>query len=102
MGGEKADSSGRFFHVARERVVVKSVIYLLHLRPGVIVVFNGIVELLLKLPTTHELLFHKGVEFAIRLVHARLEDFQYRRGDRARRFDGAAAALDQINKYLDC
>ena len=102
MGGEKGDSSGRFSHVAWVRVVVKGVIYCLHLRPGVIVVVSGRVELILEHPATHELRVHKGVELAIRPVHALLEDIQYRRGDGARRFDGAAAALDQINKYLDC
>ena len=82
--------------------MVKGVIHNHHLRPSVIVVVSGRVELPLELPATHELRAHKRIEFAIRLVHARLEDFQYRRGDGARRFDGAAAALDQVNKYLDC
>ena len=102
MGGEKANSSGRFFHAAWVRVVVKGVIYLLHLRPGVIVVVSGSLELPLELPTTHELRAHKGVEFAIRLVHARLEGVQFRHGDGARRFDGAAAALDEVSKCFEC
>ena len=102
VGGEKANSSWRFFHAAWVRVVVKGVIYLLHLRPGVIVVVSGSLELPLELPTTHELVSHKGVEFVIRLVHVRLEGFQFRHGDGARRFDGAAAALDEVSLFFDC
>ena len=66
--------------------MVEGVIHLLHLRPGVIVVASDIVELLPELPATLERISHKGVEFAMGDVHARLDGSQYWRSDGAHRF----------------